>query len=154
MALLSGDEQRRRAVIRRHVDIRARLDQRPHHRLVALLNGKVQRRPAVILRLVEVRTRLDQRPHHRLVAHTNGRDQHNLTVLNLFLNQSFCTQPRILDVPLEDHRFQLLQQILSWHRHEQYLVNFPPKYRARLHQRCRDAVEQRAHRHVRPQLPH
>jgi hypothetical protein len=33
---LSADVQRRRAFIHRFVDVRARLNQRPHHSLVAL----------------------------------------------------------------------------------------------------------------------
>ena len=75
MTVLSGHAQRRHAVIPRHVDVRAQLDQRPHYRLVTVLSGDVQRRHAVIPRLVDVRAELDKRPHHRLVAQFSGDEQ-------------------------------------------------------------------------------
>jgi hypothetical protein len=60
VALLSGYGERRPSVIRRLVDVRARLDQRPHYRLLAQFGGDVQLRHAVIIRLVDIRAHLDQ----------------------------------------------------------------------------------------------
>ena len=42
MTVLSGDVQRRHAVIHRLVDIRDRIDQRPHYRLVACFSGNMK----------------------------------------------------------------------------------------------------------------
>ena len=41
VAVLSGHKQRRQAVIVCLADVRVRLDQRPHHRLVAVFSGGV-----------------------------------------------------------------------------------------------------------------
>ena len=50
--------QRRRAVDRCLANVRARLDQRPHHNLVAVLSGDEQRRRAAIRRCVDFRRAL------------------------------------------------------------------------------------------------
>ena len=68
-------QQRRHAVIRRLVDIRARLDQRAYYRLVAPSSGDLNRRRTFIHRLFDVCARYDQRPHHNIMAVLSGHEQ-------------------------------------------------------------------------------
>ncbi|EEH50938.1 uncharacterized protein MICPUCDRAFT_66074 [Micromonas pusilla CCMP1545] len=137
VAFLSGDVQRRRAVVACLVDVRARVHQRLDHRLAAESSGRVQRRLAVVVCLVDVRASLDQRLDHCLVALPSGYVQRRLAIIPPLVHVRTGLdqrQDRCLVAKLNSN----VQRRLTW-----------PKASVRRHVDVSASLDQRLdHRHV------
>ena len=93
---------RRPAVVARHADVRARLQQHAHHRLVPFLRGDEQRGRAAVVSLVHVRAELHEQPHSAFVLHLRGEKQRRGAVVVCFVD----IRPELHEHP--DHRLVAL----------------------------------------------
>ena len=66
--MLAGDEKRRRAVVRREVNLGAPVEKEQHRRLMALIAGDAKRRRAVVRREIDLGAPVEQESYHCIVS--------------------------------------------------------------------------------------